>query len=135
MWPFDKILEARIKELERTVEIVSGANSVLERELGRAQSQETFLMTRLLEIGGLAPRTLQNNYSGPKAPIQMQGKVAGWSQMRQNLEDNSRREYWEKKKRDQDIKEFGDVADRDRELAEFEKELLKKEKENVSNQS
>jgi len=131
VWPFDKILEARIRELERTIEIVTGANNILERELGRSQSQETFLLTRLLEIGGLAPKT---PFADPgfsrQRPVAMGGKTANWRDLQQNLEMKAREEYWEQRKKEQEAKEKVNqgseffATDRRREMDEIEKKIL-----------
>lgn len=98
MWPFDKILIKRIRDLERSLEIMTGANEVLSRELDRAQTNEADLLDKIFTITGVNRVTPPRPTEGPQDKVRIGGRSTSWPHLRENLETKAREEYWEKKK-------------------------------------
>lgn len=119
MWPFDKILVARIKELERNVESLIGQNTVLNRELERAQLKEDDLLERLLTLTGANPTATTPRREVPANPISLGRNRQPWSQVRGILENEAKEKYWESKKKEQDTRKSPGIL-----LDKLEEEVL-----------
>ena len=101
MWPFDKLLYSRVQNLERTVEVLTGANGVLERELERSRNQEQLLLAKIFEFTGLN-KTSQGEVGGAlirQEPIKIGNKGIPWPKIKEELEIKAKREYWENKQK------------------------------------
>ena len=117
MWPFDNILRNRIRDLERTVEILTGANGVLTQTLERAIIDKDQLLNKLFEITGLNSSSLPRSESSGTARIQVGRKGVTWPQVKENLELKAREEYWAKKEAER-------FKDKETPIEELEKEIL-----------
>lgn len=100
MWLFDRILVNRIRDLERTVEILTGANSVLSQELEKAQHNEAHLLEKIFNITGVNRFSNNGHQEQTKSsdPIRLTNRPKSWPELRQNLETQSKIQYWENKK-------------------------------------
>lgn len=96
----NRMLQDRIKDLERTVEVITGANNVLTVELKEAKDREAKLLDKIFEVTGLNHRN-QTVRDVPRNPIPLTKRNESWPQMRENLETQAKKEYWEKKKASQ----------------------------------
>ena len=105
MWPFDTILRNRIKDLERTVEILTGANGVLTQTLENAIFDKDQLLNKLFEITGLNSSYSPRSSSSGTERIQIGKKGIPWPQVKENLELKAREEYWRKKEDVKVVKE------------------------------
>ena len=101
MWPFDTVLTNRIIDLERTVEIITGANSVLTTELERSKFNEANLLEKIFNLTGV--NNVQRNdtkSTEARQPIHFGKKSTSWPQLKENLELKAREEYWNNKKKE-----------------------------------
>jgi len=101
MWPFDTVLTNRIHDLERTVEIITGANSVLTTELERSKFNEANLLEKIFNLTGV--NNVRSNTTKPaetRQPISFGKKSTSWPQLKENLELKAREEYWNNKKKE-----------------------------------
>lgn len=101
MWFADKILLDRIKDLERTIEVLTGANGILERELEKSQSSERELKEKIFEFTGLTHTTSPIQKEINRDPIRLTKQVS-WPNIRNTLEIKARENYWASKKKDQE---------------------------------
>lgn len=108
---------ARIRDLERTIEIMTGANSVLSQQLEKAQLNEERLKEKIFEITGVShsPKTPVQTSTASLKPINIDRRVE-WAKLKDDLETKTRMEYWEEKKRKAE------------ELDKLEKEILASER-------
>lgn len=118
-----KTLQNRIRELELLNETLLGKNYILERELDKAQNDALEFRMKLFEVIGLGPmKPLAPEIQGPKIqrdPIQVGNrKTPSWPQVRETLEVQARREYWEKKNKKPEDKNL------EGELDKLEKEVF-----------
>lgn len=107
MWPFDKILLSRIHDLERTIEMVNGANCVLEKELNDSKLREANLLDKIFNITGvnrISNNGHQKDETKSTDPIRLTNRSRSWPEVRQSLETQSRAKYWEDKKEREEIK-------------------------------
>jgi len=128
------ILLDRIKDLERTIESLQGANSILERELSRANGEKDKLLNKLFEVTGINKRERE---PAPQQPVVNFSRMArtgkNWAEVRATLENNALEKYWEQKKQVQEEKDKKAGLTLDPKIENFEKELEEGElKENVN---
>jgi len=119
MFPFDTILTNRIHDLERTVEIITGANSVLTNELERSKFNEANLLEKIFNLTGV--NNIQRNDTKPaeiRQPIKFGKKSTSWPQLKDNLELKAREEYWSNKKKE------ASSDHSDSELSKLEKDVI-----------
>ena len=91
--------EARIRDLERSLEIITGANSILVQQLEKSQMNEEKLREKIFEMTGISRGTAKPQTSAASLnPINM-GKRIEWAKLKEDLETKARSEYWEEKKR------------------------------------
>jgi predicted RNase H-like nuclease (RuvC/YqgF family) len=90
------IRENRIKDLERTIEQFQGTNSILERELEKAQIQEQNLLNKIFELTGVNKKeNIRVEIPSNKTDfINLARKGANWQTVREQLEKKT---YWEAK--------------------------------------
>jgi hypothetical protein len=92
--------QAKIKDLERTAEAYLGANTVLERELEKAQIRENTLLEKVFQITGIGERTEPKISINPNEFKNLAGSGATWPKVRESLELRGRKAYWLKKNAD-----------------------------------
>lgn len=98
MWPFDSILFNRVKDLERTIEVLTGANSILTQELERNKLKEELLLEKIFNFTGLNQQgRINTGVRKEQQPINIGKKAGLWPQLKENLELKAREEYWAKK--------------------------------------
>ena len=102
MWPFNSILLDRIKNLERTVEILTGANQVLTEQLNLSQVREANLLDKIFSITGVNRTAPTSSNKETQAPIRVSKRVE-WPKLKENLELEARKEYWAKKKEQTEV--------------------------------
>src|SRR3972149_6103450 len=98
MWPFDYIKTIRIHDLERTIEILTGANQILTQQLENAQFNEKYLQNKIFDITGVNSQSIPSSSQNRKEPISVGKNIRSWSKTKQDLELKAREEYWNKKK-------------------------------------
>jgi hypothetical protein len=109
MWPFDKILVARVKEQDKTIESLIGKNEILERELERAQTEKAIYLEKIFNITGVN-KVINTEQTKPvRTPITIGNRQVPWGKIRENLEIQAREEYWNNKKSKDTKKDATDI--------------------------
>jgi len=96
----NKTLRNRIHDLERTIEILTGTNNILERELGESKGKEERLLEKVFQVAGISDKKSQD-IKVPPSPdnfISMGRKGLPWAKAREVLETKALENYWEAKK-------------------------------------
>ncbi len=118
---FDKILLNRIKDLERTIEVMTGREQVLVKELERSQKREEDLLQKIFNLTGVNSSSNGNrNEHASVASMKIGGKSSSWPTIRENLELKAREEYWSRKNKEQEIQKDSLIED----VEKLEKETL-----------
>jgi hypothetical protein len=97
--------KARIKDLEQTAEALIGANSILERELEKAQVKEGKLLEKVFQISGIGEKSTQPVAPNPSEFRNLAKHGTSWNKVRQSLESKSMEDYWTKKKAEEEVEE------------------------------
>lgn len=113
MWPFSTIRELRetcvgyindnklyiskVHDLERTVEVLTGANGVLITELEQTKIREAHLLSKIFDFTGLNKNTKEETQPVHRDPINIGNGKKPWPAVKEALELESRRKYWEAK--------------------------------------
>lgn len=121
MWLFDKILTARIRDLEHTNEILIGANQVLTNELAEAKQREAVLLNKVFDFAGL--NKIEHKVEHNNKPVSIGTHRIPWSKLKDNLELQSREKYWTNKSKEKDSEQSSGKAVED-ELDKLEKETI-----------
>lgn len=100
MWPFDKLLTNRIKELEHTVAVLEHTNVIISQELVRTRENEADLLNKIFTITGVnrIVTPVPQKHTTSTEPIKMGGSRKSWPELKDALEVKSKEEYWSKKK-------------------------------------
>lgn len=102
MWPFDLILENRVKDLEKSLELTIGYNTVLRNQLERSENREEQLLQKIFELTGINKSPVSSpTHTGEAIQLNKIGK--SWPKIKENLELKSRQEYWERKQKEKEV--------------------------------
>lgn len=102
MWPFDKLLVNKMNDLERTVEVLTGANQVLQRELDDTKIREANLLDKIFNITGVNRYSPNIPTNQSRDPISIGNRGKPWPQVRHALEVEAKEKYWREKKEKQE---------------------------------
>jgi transposase len=97
-----RTLEARIRDLEQTAEALLGSNAVLERELEKAQFGRDKLLDKLFQVTGIGDTQGKAPPSMPKEFQTLARAAVPWPKVKESLELEARKKYWENKKGEQE---------------------------------
>jgi hypothetical protein len=94
------ILIQRIKDLEKSLETVLGANGVLQDQLSKSEAKEVLLLQKVFQIAGIGEQKAPAERSASTEPINFMAaakKGSNWASIKEKLESSSRTAYWEER--------------------------------------
>lgn len=111
----NKVLSSRVHDLERQVEMMTGANQILTSELDYSKRDNEMLLSKIFDFTGLNNKE-KVRIEIPQQPINIGSGKKSWPAIKENLEIKARADYWEKKKAESENKPNDTINELEKEV-------------------